>query len=200
MPNKSRWIHCDNCGRNQLHYAKGLCRQCYNYQWNEAHLDYHRQWRRTHREEEKERCRQWREANPGYHRQYNTEHRKEQREQHRQWRKVNKEYMQRYYRQWLAENPDKNREKSNRYRALKAGATIEPVDEQMIYERDGHMCLYCGETHKPLTLDHIEALNNGGSHCEDNLLMACRRCNSSKRDKPLEDWLQTQLRALVWIM
>jgi len=87
-----------------------------------------------------------------------------------------------------------------RRRARKNGATIGPVDEAAIYERDGYMCIYCGETHRKLTIDHIEALSNGGPHLEDNLLVACGRCNSSKGTKPFEEWLQTQPKALAWVI
>ena len=36
MPNKSRWIHCVECGRNRLHVGHGLCKQCHQRQWEEA--------------------------------------------------------------------------------------------------------------------------------------------------------------------
>jgi len=78
------------------------------------------------------------------------------------------------------------------------------VDEAEIYERDGHMCLYCGATEDltldHLTLDHIIPLAKGGPHSEDNLIVACRSCNSSKGIKPLMEWLQTQPNALPWVM
>ena len=60
------------------------------------------------------------------------------------------------------------------------------------------MCIYCGVT-EGLTLDHIVPLVNRGTHSEDNLVVACGRCNSSKKDRPLEKWLQTQPYSIVWL-
>jgi len=104
-----------------------------------------------------------------------------------------------YKRNWCKENPEKVREKSRRRRARKNGATIGPVDEAALYKRDGYRCLYCGATDN-LTLDHVAPLAEDGSHCEENLVVACKPCNSSKGTKPLEDWLQTQPKALAWVM
>ena len=131
--------------------------------------------------------RQYREANPD-----------RVRESNRQYREAHREELAAYSCQWRKANPDKHYEAQRRRRARKKGATISPVNEAAIYERDGRACLYCGAS-EDLTLDHIVALNSGGAHCEDNLAVACRPCNCSKRDTSLEDWLQTQPRALAWV-
>ena len=181
-------IVCKECGEERPHHAKGLCKRCHTRGWRKANpekrREHARRSRKARQEEIAEYNCQWCEAHPDYHRGYREAHWEEQVEQARQWAKA---------------NPDKVREKARRRRALKNGATIGPVDEAAIYEQGGHMCLYCGAT-EDLTIDHIVALDNGGPHCEDNLLVACGRCNSSKGTKPLEDWLQTQPKALVWVM
>lgn len=50
---------------------------------------------------------------------------------------------------------------------------------QLIKERDGGACVYCGAT-KYLSLDHLIAVSRGGSGDERNLVCACRSCNSRK--------------------
>lgn len=40
-------------------------------------------------------------------------------------------------------------------------------------------CAYCGST-ESLTLDHVVPLARGGSHAIENLVAACRTCNSRK--------------------
>ena len=59
-----------------------------------------------------------------------------------------------------------------------------------IYWRDRFTCVYCAGQFCPksLTIDHVRARNNGGHNKTTNLVTACRRCNSSRQDKPLEDW------------
>lgn len=46
-------------------------------------------------------------------------------------------------------------------------------------------CHYCGEQtpREFRTVDHRTPLARGGGHTADNLVMACRTCNCSKRDK-----------------
>ena len=170
----ARIVVCKECGEEKPHYAKGLCKPCYMHQWREAHPEYGHEWYKAHREEDNERGRQWDET-------------------HREQRCG-------YSLKWKRANPDKDRENCRRYRARKNGATIEPVDEAMVFERDGYMCMYCGALHVSLTIDHIVALNNGGPHCEDNLVAACRSCNPSKRDRLLEEWLQTQPYSIAWLL
>ena len=42
-------------------------------------------------------------------------------------------------------------------------------------------CWYCG-VDNPSTIDHVIATNKGGNDSLDNLVLACRPCNSAKRD------------------
>jgi 5-methylcytosine-specific restriction endonuclease McrA len=51
--------------------------------------------------------------------------------------------------------------------------------------KDNHYrCHYCGTDGK-MTLDHVIPLSKGGKHTIDNVVPACPRCNSKKRDKIL---------------
>lgn len=183
--NKTRWVHCDNCKRNKLHDAHGLCRKCYRRLYYSEICD--EATRERHFEKERLRSQGYREANPDQINATNRRYRDRNRERVREWGRVA-----------YAQDPAAGCAKVHRRRALVAGATTEFVDEAAIYERDGYMCLYCGAT-EDLTLDHIVALNNGGPHCEDNLVVACRRCNASKGTRPLEEWLQTQPKAIAWL-
>lgn len=56
-----------------------------------------------------------------------------------------------------------------------------------IFKRDGFRCMYCG-AHPPsvvLHVDHIEAVANGGSSDDSNLITACEDCNLGKGATPL---------------
>lgn len=51
-------------------------------------------------------------------------------------------------------------------------------------------CFYCGcdlETND-CQLDHVIARTKGGAHTLSNVVMACRRCNQIKKNKPLEQF------------
>lgn len=48
-----------------------------------------------------------------------------------------------------------------------------------VMTRDGGMCRYCGRQ-DATTVDHVRPRCQGGSDDADNLVMACRSCNSRK--------------------
>ncbi|MBR8425014.1 HNH endonuclease [Burkholderia cenocepacia] len=50
---------------------------------------------------------------------------------------------------------------------------------ERIRDRDGCACVYCGAT-KYLSLDHLIAVSRGGGGEDQNLVTACRGCNSKK--------------------
>ena len=67
-----------------------------------------------------------------------------------------------------------------------------------LYKRDGGVCYMCGRTcdwndgkwigdtfyagETYPSIDHVVALSKGGAHSWENVRLACRRCNSLKRD------------------
>jgi len=51
-----------------------------------------------------------------------------------------------------------------------------------IYIRDNFECVYCGAKHD-LTIDHVIPISKGGENTWDNMVSACRRCNSKKGDR-----------------
>ena len=69
---------------------------------------------------------------------------------------------------------------------------IRPERRLALYLRDRFTCLYCGrDLHGALpceiTLDHLVPRNAGGTNTNENLVMACRSCNSARQDR---DWQQ----------
>lgn len=58
---------------------------------------------------------------------------------------------------------------------------------QVVFDRDGRDCQYCGD--EANTVDHIVPVSRGGTNDLANLTPACKTCNSSKRDKLVEEWL-----------
>lgn len=62
-----------------------------------------------------------------------------------------------------------------------------------IYERDGWRCQYCDQPERPgeaglLSLDHLRPLSKGGSNRTDNLVTACKSCNSARGDRSLRSF------------
>lgn len=60
-----------------------------------------------------------------------------------------------------------------------------PLTRTNILKRDGHACVYCGSTEN-LTLDHVTPKSKGGRDSWDNLVTACKPCNSKKGDSIID--------------
>ena len=113
------------------------------------------------------------------------------------WKKANPERTALASRKRYEADPTKQLAAWHRRQARKRNATVpgQPVTAAAIAERlalfDG--CAYCGaDKNKKLTVDHFIALNDGGLHVASNLVGACGCCNSSKCDKPVEEWFRSQ--------
>jgi 5-methylcytosine-specific restriction endonuclease McrA len=55
------------------------------------------------------------------------------------------------------------------------------LSRQNIFKRDNGRCQYCF-TSEELTLDHVMPKSRGGKSTWDNLITACKKCNSKKGD------------------
>lgn len=74
------------------------------------------------------------------------------------------------------------------YSGLKKGTMhIASVYEDEKYKLNHVKCAYCGET-ECLTVDHLVSKYSGGADGGDNLVYACKSCNSSKNKRDLLEW------------
>jgi len=88
-----------------------------------------------------------------------------------------------YARRWYAENREKFNEWNQRRRArIKGAPVVERINRAKIIERDASICHICGlfVSSGEMSLDHVVALANGGSHTEGNLRVAHLICNIRK--------------------
>lgn len=81
-------------------------------------------------------------------------------------------------------------------RVRKFMVPFELVEREVLFERDGWKCHYCGfpvqmkgpssqdgAGYKKGTMDHVVPISLGGSHTYSNLVTACSDCNGLKGDK-----------------
>ena len=87
---------------------------------------------------------------------------------------------------------EENAANTRRYRARKRNAHGSHIaaDVRAQYDRQRGVCYWCGDKlpwrHKHV--DHVVPLILGGSNGPENLVVACSRCNLSKKDKHPMDW------------
>jgi len=62
-------------------------------------------------------------------------------------------------------------------------------DDEKIKLQTGKICNYCGSSGN-LTLDHIIPKKLGRKDNAENLIYACKSCNSSKGKKDLMEWME----------
>lgn len=73
-----------------------------------------------------------------------------------------------------------------------------PLNRQAVMTRDNNECQFVGCTRKGTTMDHVVPRSKGGKHVWENVVAACKQCNSKKADKSLAQmgWkLKSQPRA-----
>ena len=115
----------------------------------------------------------------------------------RKWRSNNPEAVKRNKRKWAGSRDPEVVRKWNRHNATRRAASLSvlemtPEDIALSYEYETILlsdpCSYfCGSQSD--SVDHIEPIFVGGDDRWSNKTGACRRCNSSKRDKGLLDYL-----------
>jgi len=77
-----------------------------------------------------------------------------------------------------------------RWRLWSGRRPLAPSLRQEVFERDGFVCAYCGSQEGPFEVDHVHPWSRGGRDDLENLTVACRPCNQSKRDRTVEEWRQ----------
>lgn len=93
----------------------------------------------------------------------------------------------------LEETRTKERDRSARYRERLGISTVEWGELRVnVLKRDDYCCQYCGEYAN--TCDHVIPLAANGPTNLENLVAACDKCNSSKRDRPVTEWEAPQWR------
>ena len=59
------------------------------------------------------------------------------------------------------------------------------LNRKAVFARDGHRCQYCGGSAE--NIDHVVPRSRGGEHVWENVVAACRPCNTKKEDRFLHE-------------
>jgi len=107
-------------------------------------------------------------------------------------REENKEHYENYQKEYRKNNRDKCNIGTQKYRANKRKLECTLTSRQWEHTKQyfNNKCAYCGKT-KPLEREHFIAMSKLGEFTNNNVICACKSCNSSKCDKNFFEWYPT---------
>jgi 5-methylcytosine-specific restriction endonuclease McrA len=85
-----------------------------------------------------------------------------------------------HFRSERAAFPEPSVVRLSRYVRVPHDRTV-AVNRRTVFARDSHRCQYCGSAAE--SIDHVLPRSRGGTHAWDNVVAACRRCNTRKEDR-----------------
>lgn len=104
------------------------------------------------------------------------------------WREANRKRIAERNAEWTRNNPEKNRLKEHKRRALKqqgGGSLSADIVERLMLSQSG-CCTCCGASLSAgYHIDHIVPISKGGTNTDGNVQLLTPRCNLQKRDR---DW------------
>lgn len=174
----------------------------------ETELKNHKTYRESHKEQARELSRNWKRNNPerakannkrsaikckdrklAYDTEYRGYHRQELNKKSRQYYYQNKEQHTISVLRWKKENRDSCNISTRKYRSTALGleSTLTKEEWKLIVDFFDSGCAYCGRP-KSLAREHFVPVSNGGSFTKENIIPACRSCNSSKNNKGFSEW------------
>lgn len=101
----------------------------------------------------------------------------------RTWMRAHPELMAGYYKRWYAKSSLILRKLSLTRQAKYASSTFTFDQWLNILEVFDHCCAYCLRKDQKLTMDHVIPVSKEGEHTEENIVPACKSCNSRKNDR-----------------
>lgn len=109
------------------------------------------------------------------------------------WRETHKDKYMAIISKYKKNHPERSVMAEERRRSIKKQlpATLTNDQWEDTKKHFGYKCAYCG-AEVALSQDHFIALTNGGGYTPNNIIPACKRCNSSKNNKSFEEWYPTR--------
>lgn len=161
-------------------------------------LEYHRKYKEENKEEIRKQRRKYRQENRKEISEYNKRYRECNQEYYanygREYRQKNKESIYKRNNEYARDNPEKTRMWSQRRKARKAMLphSLSEEEWEQTLEAFDYSCAYCG--HKPsegeprLHQEHFIPVSHRGGYTAENIIPACKSCNSSKHTRGFFKW------------
>jgi 5-methylcytosine-specific restriction endonuclease McrA len=155
---------------------------------------YQKEYRQKNKEKTLEYNNEYHQKNREYASKYAKEYRQENIERILEYRKKNKEKLNIYTRKWSKTEKGKaNKQRGHIARRVRENDTVNTLTAQEwidILKQYKFKCAYCGKEFTLFdreTRDHIIPISKGGDNVKENIVPACRSCNSKKYNKIIEE-------------
>lgn len=169
----------------------------YMHDYHETYLEeaqaWSRQYRKLNPEKIAENQKRFHLNNPNWYKDYEYKNRDTRNSKRNARRVADPEKFNNRQRAWCREHPEEVREyhlKRNGHGEVSTGTvrTLENLNRLLYGER--LKCEYCGRLIcESYHIDHVIALDKGGTNKIENLKISCGSCNSSKGVKDVDVWL-----------
>lgn len=90
--------------------------------------------------------------------------------------------IRRYNKTKKGREVSRNRVRNRRAKLAQVKNTLTAREWQEVLKQYDCKCVYCGSS-KNIEMDHIIPISKNGPHTKNNVIPACRRCNSKKSNK-----------------
>ena len=166
-------------------------------QWREENKEHIKEYSKRYAQENREKRvkwnQEWLDRNPWYKGKWKKDNEVLVKRYNKKWRNDNIEHVKQYTLTYRLNNRERFIEYEQRRRAKKRNLpyTLKLKDWEQIQEDFDYKCAYCGEE-KILEREHFIPLNKGGEYTHNNIIPACKNCNSSKQDKDFFEWYPKQ--------
>lgn len=137
----------------------------------------------------------WRIKNLDHRKEYQRKYREKNAQRLKLYKIENREHIRIVQREYRKNNPEVKRISEHKRNALKRNLpnTLTLKQWMDIKQCFNNKCAYCGKTdNSGLTQDHFIPLSRGGEYTVNNIIPACKSCNSSKGNKDFFEWYEVQ--------
>jgi len=103
------------------------------------------------------------------------------------WQKANPEKFKHYTSVSKKKNKEAIAANTRRRNARRKANGIYAIAKKELIKLNQGPCFYCGSKER-ITIDHVVAIDRGGTDSIGNLVPACKSCNSRKRHLTIMEW------------
>lgn len=190
----------DNFSKNGRNGLRTDCKECLKqyYQNNKESIaarikQYHKDNKEARAEYKKQYIQDNKETIAKQRKQYAQDNKVAIAKQQKQYQRDNKKILTKKKKQYAQEHLQEAYIRNNNRKAKKLllPATLTIEQWENIKRHFDNACCYCGKE-LPLAQEHFLALSMGGCYTHNNIIPACKKCNSSKHDRDFFVWYSTQ--------